>query len=85
MKRYVVISPDTDSGSVSEKFPDNYELLEGQVWVVAAQQSTCADVCEALGIGKEQGMRGVVTTMEDYYGFYDRALWEKASAWGAQA
>ena len=86
MKRYIVISPtgDVDPPFVIEKFPDNYELLQGHVWVVAAPQSTCAEVCEVLGIGPG-GKRAVVTKMDDYYGFYDRALWEKANAWGAQS
>ena len=85
MKRYVVIAPtgEIESPLVNETFPHNYELLPGNVWVVGAQQATCTDVCEMLGIGPD-GRRGVVTKMEDYYGFYDRALWEKANAWGAQ-
>lgn len=85
MRRYVVFVPlgEIESRFVSETFPNNYELLPGSVWVVGAPQVTCTDVCEALGIG-QGGKRGVVTKMDDYYGFYDRALWEKANAWAAQ-
>ena len=86
MKRYVVIVPagEMDSIHVTKVFPENYELLPGNVWAVGAPQATCAEVCEKLGIGRD-GKRGVVTKMDDYYGFYDRALWEKANAWGAQS
>ena len=84
VKRYVVIVPtgEIEQQFVGATFPDNYELLPGNVWVVGGQQPTCAEVCEVLGIGR--GKCGVVTQMDDYYGFYDRALWEKANAWGAQ-
>lgn len=84
MKRYVVIVPtgEIEQQFVAATFPDNYELLPRTVWVVGGQQATCADVCEVLGIGR--GKCGVVTKMDDYYGLYDRALWEKANAWEAQ-
>ena len=86
MKRYVVIVPvgEMDSSDVTATFPDNYEVLPGNVWAVGAPQATCAEVCELLGIG-QGGKRGVVTSMDDYYGFYDRALWEKANAWSMQS
>lgn len=86
MKRYVVIVPagEVNAADVTETFPDNYELLPGKVWAVGAPQATCVEVCELLGIGLG-GKPGVVTKMDDYYGFYDRALWEKANAWGAQS
>ncbi len=86
MKLYVVIVPagEMNSADVAGAFPDNYELLPGNVWAVGGAVATCAEVCEMLGIGRD-GRRGVVTKMDDYYGFYDRALWEKANAWGAQS
>ena len=85
MKSYVVIVPtgEIEGQFVSATFPNHHEVLAGNVWVVGARQATCAEVCEALGIG-QGGKRGVVTKMDDYYGFYDRAVWEKASAWAAQ-
>lgn len=85
MERYVVIVPtdEIEPGFLSATFPNNHEVLSGNVWVVGAPQTTCAEVCEALGIGQD-GKRGVVTKMNDYYGFYDRAVWEKANAWAAQ-
>ena len=86
MKRYVIIVPQGEMAStdVAAAFPDNYELLPGNVWAVGAPQATCVEVCEKLGIGRD-GKRGVVTKMDDYYGFYDRALWEKANVWGAES
>ena len=84
MKRYVVVSPPSDGFDpelIAAKFPDRYEVLPGSVWVVAGRQGTCVEVCEVLGIGSG-GSSGVVTKMDDYYGFYDRALWEKANEWG---
>lgn len=85
MKRYVVIVPkgEIEPPLLTKVFPHFYELVAETVWIVGSPQITCAEVCETLGIGRD-GKRGVVTKMDDYYGFYDRALWEKANAWGAQ-
>lgn len=65
-------------------FPQHFPLAEDSLWAVAADENTCVDVCERLGITSIGGGPGVVSKIEDYYGFYDRALWEKLNAWKAQ-
>lgn len=87
MKRYVVVVPPSgvDSTMLAERFPNHYEVVSDTVWVVAGERDTCADVCELLGIGPGGGKTGVVVRMDDYYGFFDRALWEKANEWAVHA
>ena len=72
------------SDSVRENFAQHYPPAEDSLWAVAADENTCADVCERLGITPSGSGRGVVSKIEEYYGFYDRALWEKLNAWRAQ-
>ncbi len=87
MKRFIVISPtdeDVNASLIAEKFPNKHEVLDDRVWMVASRQTTCAEICEELGIGVD-GKQGVVIKMDNFYGFYDRALWEKANEWGIQS
>lgn len=84
-----IIPPDSiDQKELDSKFPKNQPVIPG-VWVVAGTHDTCADVSAELGIIKEnpslfegQGTRwGVVVKVEEYYGYFDRALWDKIDAW----
>ena len=81
MNCFVVISPGGLSASaVTDAFPDSYSVVEDTAWVIAGSQRTCSEVCETLGVGQE-GPEIVVVKMDDYYGFFDRALWEKVNDW----
>ena len=80
MNNFLVFMPG-GGHKVEAAFPRHYRLAENSLWAVASSESTCADVCEQLGIGP--GEPGVVSRMDEYYGHYDRALWEKLSAWSA--
>ncbi len=79
MNRYLVFFP-ANAALIPKTFPDSYSLLPDSTWVIGAKEKTCTDVCGALGIGKN-GVAGVVIKVDDYYGNYDRALWEKLNAW----
>ena len=81
MNNHLVFMPGGEQ-KVAEQFPRHYQLAEDSLWAVAGDESTCADVCERLGIGS--GEPGVVSRMDEYYGHYDRALWQKLNAWSAQ-
>lgn len=82
MNCFVIVSPDKkfDPSLVTQAFRDHSQVSD-DVWVVAGEQGTCADVCDKLGIGTPTGTRGVVVKLDDYYGFFDRALWEKINEW----
>jgi len=82
MANYFIFMPGGDD-AVKTRFPDtHYHISEG-LWAVASRLRTSADVCEQLGISG--GLRGIVVPMEEYYGHYDRALWQKLAAWSASS
>ena len=83
MNCYLVVWPDKngDASVITSTFPDHHAILGGSVYMVAAKQRTCAEVCDAIGIGNGAQKNGLVTKVNDYYGLFDRALWEKMDAW----
>ena len=89
MNCYLVVWPakNGDVSVVTSTFPEHHPVLEGRVYMVAAKQKTCAEVCDAIGIGNGAEIgngakkSGLVTKVNDYYGLFDRALWEKMDAW----
>ena len=83
MNNFLVFMPG-GSDSVKASFPQPYPLAEDSLWAVAADENTCVDVCERLGITPSGDVWGVVSKIEEYLGFYDRALWQKLNAWTAQ-
>ena len=82
MQRFLVYMPE---GSDALEFVFHrhfYEIEKNKLWVVAAAGAqTSADVCKALGIGS--GKTGVVIRIDEYFGHYDTALWQKLEAWRA--
>ena len=66
--------------AIQRAFPDRHTAIQEGVWVVSGTQSTCADVCEDLGIGQPEGL-GVVVKMAEYNGFAERTLWERLNTW----
>ena len=87
MNRFVVVLPpdsNITAKSVSGHFPNNHPVIPDRVWVVAGQQRTCADVCEALGIGETEESDGLVVKIHEYYGFTDKALWERLGEWKSE-
>ena len=78
MNNYLVFMPGGED-KVETEFPRRYPLAAGSLWAVGSDELTCADVCARLGIGS--GESGVVYRIDDYYGHYDRALWQKLAAW----
>ena len=82
MNSFIVILPDTHGRpSVPETFPDfHYEIIVDAVWAVGATETTCSDVCKKLGIVEEERSI-VVIKADDFYGYFDKALWEKLISW----
>ena len=82
MHCYVVISEQLDDAEVQRSFPDVYPLREGNAWMVASAMTTSADVSNSLNFEpKEGGKSGIVVKVDQYYGCYDKALWQKLDAW----
>ena len=62
---------------VDEKFPANYALIPGHVWVVATDQPSSHDVARALGLVADGNTEasGVVVPALGYWGFAHNDLW----------
>ena len=59
----------------------NYEIVPERAWIVASELSTCADVCEKIGLNGKTKRTGVVVKADEYNGWFARSLWEKANEW----
>lgn len=82
MQNYLVFLPGGER-KIEEKFPRAHYRLMDSLWAVGSSLSTCVDVCEELGIEEESP--GVVANVHEYYGHFDRALWQKLTAWSLEA
>ena len=62
---------------VGEKYPANYALIPGHVWVVATNESSSHDVAKTLGlvVGGNTEASGVVVPASGYWGFAHNDLW----------
>ena len=74
MNSHVVFMPD-DNGKVQQEFPDAHHRIGDDLWAIGSDLRTCVDVCERLGI--ETGQNMVVVPVSEYYGRFDRALWQR--------
>ena len=78
MNAYLVFMPDGEK-QVGDAFGENRYRLASGLWVVGSDISTSADVCDRLGIEQDHSM--VVVPINEYYGRFDRALWQRLDAW----
>ena len=78
MNRYIVYYSNDDDKIESEFGSANFEIAPS-LWVIGTEIPTSVDVCKRLGI--EDGLSMVVIPVNDYYGLWDRALWQKLDAW----
>lgn len=62
---------------VSEKYPDNYALVPGHVWVVTTDEPSSHDVAKTLGLvsGGNEEASGIVVPAMGYWGFAHNDLW----------
>ena len=71
--------PERDE-KVKHTFSDaSYRIADG-LWAVGTTMTTSSAVCQALGIDEPQTMI-VVALDDDYYGRFDRALWQTLETW----
>lgn len=68
--------------AVTQIFPDAHHQIAPDLWAIGSPLLTCFDVCQRLGV--DEGRRMVVAPMSEYYGRFDRALWQKLDAWGRE-
>lgn len=87
---YLVYIP--PSGEVAREilerdFPEHYEVHANMLWVVSTPLPTSVAVCEALGLTSKRATdapsrsRGIVVKFNEYYGMYDRGLWQAVDSW----
>ena len=79
MNCYLIYFPGGSHSLESNFGPHHYELEKDQLWAVATDANTCADVSKLAGIGARAP--GVVIRIGEYYGHYDAALWQKLVSW----
>ena len=78
MQTYMVKLSEGSSIDLKSEYPNAMDIGEG-VWILADQKSTCAEVSDKIGIGKNN--LGVVVEFSNYYGFFDNSLWQKIDKW----
>ncbi len=78
---YLIAATDITDAEVRSAFGARMMGVRDGVWVVATAFPTCADVAERLGMNTNIGRSGIVVRIGEYFGFYNRALWDKIEAW----
>lgn len=78
MNSYLVFMREAN-GTVGREFPEAHYQIGDDLWAIGTDLPTCVDVCERLGI--EGGQSMVVVPMTEYYGRFDRALWQRLDSW----
>ena len=66
-----------DGGLIDEKYPENYPLVPGHVWLVVTRNESSFDVAKCLGLvsGGKEDASGMVVPAKGYWGFAHRDLW----------
>ena len=81
MRNYVVFMPGGEE-AVTQHFPDAHYRLANDLWAIGSPLETCVDVCSALGV--QDSNRMVVVLIDEYYGSFDKGLWQKLDSWDRQ-
>ena len=76
-----------DGAFVDEKYPDNYALVPGHVWLVITDRSSSFEVAETLGLvsGGNEEASGMVVPAKAYWGYAHRDLWRLLQPDGSPA
>ena len=78
MNNYLVFMPGGEQ-KVEGRFPDSHQRISVDLWAIGSPLTTCVEVCNVLEIEEPNTM--VVVPMTEYYGRFDRALWQKLESW----
>lgn len=89
MKSYVVVTAGNSgiTESVLESvFQERRYPIREQVWAVAGEHETAESVYEALATEVPESDLGsvVIVNVDDYYGLFDKALWNRLWAWNRE-
>ena len=83
MRSYLVfMTPGLATREAQKKFETIHYQFSDSLFAVGSSAQTPAELSERLGIG--ESCPGVVVAMDQYYGHFDRALWQKLEAWHAK-
>lgn len=85
MNCYLVAGTNVSAADLSERFGQYVYPVNALAWVVATDSATTSDVAEAIGMNDQAQRGGIVVRVGDYYGYFDKALWEKIEAWRREA
>lgn len=85
MNVYVIVAPSEKvAENIEREYPDRFPIVPESVWAVADSRGTSFEVCERVGIGTsrwpDDGV-GVVLKLDQFYGTFDNALWQKIDVW----
>ena len=83
MNCYLAVATNLVTDDVVAIYSDALKVCDG-AWVFPAADETCAEVAERLGMNNTRHTIGIVVSVDDYYGYYNKALWDKISAWKAR-
>ena len=74
----VLNQPDPHAwNAISEIWPDSHYLLTDQTAFISAPRSTPLNsISSRLGMNPERQISGLVSIVDSYYGWNDRALWD---------
>lgn len=81
----VILSSDSgiDGNTVRRLFSDKFYEINSRVWAISGPYSTAEEVCSLfeaeVGVDAFQGL--VVVRIDDYYGIYDKSLWNRLWQW----
>jgi len=67
--------------AILERFPEHNHRIAENAWIVATEEKLPFVVSDMVGFSPKTGAVGVVVKCDDYNGYFERALWEKMSAW----
>lgn len=78
MNRFLIFMPKGHK-EIAAHF-EHLHTLTDQLWAVGSKDATTADVCDRIGIGTNK-VEDVVVKIDDFQGYFDKALWQRPDAW----
>ena len=79
MNTYLIFMPN-GAEHVEQEFPLHHTIESDTLWAIGTDLLTCADVWEKF---EPTDASGVVVKFDEFYGLWNRALWDKIEAWAA--
>ena len=78
----VFTSDETVHKAIAREYSNYHHKLFDDVWAIADKEADSVDVSQRLGIGENSGGGvGVIVRLDNYYGHFNGALWQKVNTW----